>query len=211
MDVVNSLQQFFRSFSGVIINQFWARLFTPGVEPPQPQPVPPDNQDWAAVIIACCFTSSIEIAVQRLQLQSQPPLSFCFLSMAMVFAFSSLFVGKYIVSRFRRAAQVLEHLGVFSAVTAYFLAITVSVPLCLKCISWVIYAFCWISIFICNSPKLFNTSTDWVHSGWLRWRLKGRALLLIPFPNMNSDGGVFSNVLVWMSIEIINSNKGLIN
>ncbi|KAH7852145.1 hypothetical protein Vadar_021087 [Vaccinium darrowii] len=123
----------------------------------QPVIVPPvvaqnrqQNLDWPQLVIAFCFTSAMDVALQSIETRTQLPLPFHFLSLAIVFAFTSLFVARHISSKFPLQAGVLEKVGIFFAVTAFFVAITVALPLCLKLISWIIFAVSLLVILICN-------------------------------------------------------------
>lgn len=57
---------------------------------------------------------------------------------------------KFIPSRFVKAAKVLEHAGVFFAVTAFFLAVTSPFPVTLKSAVWALYTVSLLPIFISN-------------------------------------------------------------
>ncbi|XP_028068269.1 uncharacterized protein LOC114270844 [Camellia sinensis] len=70
--------------------------------------------------------------------------------LVVAFCFTAAFE---IAFRSVQARRLLEHAGLLCGVTAFFVAITVSFPLCLKLISsWVVYALSLLAISICNSP-----------------------------------------------------------
>ncbi|EXB55178.1 hypothetical protein L484_018105 [Morus notabilis] len=113
------------------------------------------NRDARHVIMAFCFTSVLEIALQSSS-QSQPAaaaarvhhlsqLIFDLLSVAILLTFSALFISNYINSRFHIAAAFLEQVAIFFSVTAFFVAVSIHFPVCLKCVNWAIYA---VSLFI---------------------------------------------------------------
>ncbi|GMQ11102.1 hypothetical protein CsSME_00053867 [Camellia sinensis var. sinensis] len=70
----------------------------------------------------------------------------------MVFALAFLVVAKYIVAKYPKSGRLLEHAGLLCGVTAFFAAITVFFSLCLKLISWMVYALSLLAISICNCP-----------------------------------------------------------
>ncbi|GAY59629.1 hypothetical protein CUMW_195960 [Citrus unshiu] len=101
------------------------------------------------IMIGFCLPLAIEIALQSLQVQSQLPPMFHFLSLAIIFSFTFLFLGKLMGTRFPKAAQVLEGLGLLFAVTAIFVAVIIPLPLWLKCLAWTLYAILLIASTIC--------------------------------------------------------------
>ncbi|KAK9203895.1 hypothetical protein WN943_014152 [Citrus x changshan-huyou] len=104
MDVVNRFKDSFTSIFTKIF-QLLAKT-TPPVLPPQQAPAADQqNLDWAMIMIGFCLPSAIEIALQSLQVQSQLPPMFHFLSLAIIFSFSFLFLGKLTRTRFPIAAQ----------------------------------------------------------------------------------------------------------
>lgn len=148
MDVVNRFKASF-TFIFTKIFQLLPKT-TPLVLPPQQAPAADrQNLDWAMIMIGFCLPSAIEIALQSLQVHSQLPPMFHFLSLAIIFSFTFLFLSKVMSPKFPIIAQVLEALGVLFAVTAIFVAITIPLPLGLKCLTWTLYAFFLIAITIC--------------------------------------------------------------
>ncbi|KAK7844330.1 hypothetical protein CFP56_010996 [Quercus suber] len=90
------------------------------------------NPQWQDIIMGFCFTSALQIALQYTKTPSQLPLSFHLLSLTVVLTFSALFVAKIISSKYPVSAQVVDEVAVFFVTTAFFLAITIPMPLCLK-------------------------------------------------------------------------------
>ncbi|KAJ0047794.1 hypothetical protein Pint_16331 [Pistacia integerrima] len=107
------------------------------------------NLDWAMIMIGFSLPSAVEIALQSLQIRSQFPPMFHFLCLAIVFSFTFLFVSKFMSSTFPVIAQTLERFGVLSAVTAIFVAITIPLPLWLKCVTWALYAISFLVVIFC--------------------------------------------------------------
>ncbi|KAL6319064.1 hypothetical protein AAG906_001537 [Vitis piasezkii] len=105
-------------------------------------------QPWPMLVINSCCTWATQIASHTsFQPRLQPSLSCHLLSVATVFAFSSGFLSRFVISMFLRAARVLEHSAILFVVTAFFLAMTMSFPICLKCLSWPLYALCLLACF----------------------------------------------------------------
>ncbi|KAK9278600.1 hypothetical protein L1049_028173 [Liquidambar formosana] len=152
--------------------QLWSISDPPTAAPPRPPSSPPSpaldleaqvatsvhaqaqqNPNWLKIVLAFCFSSAIEIALQSVQSQyshAQLPQTFHLLSLAILFSFASLFVAKFITSKSPVAARVLEQVGVFFAATAFFLAVTIPLPQSLKWIAWAVYAVCVLTILICH-------------------------------------------------------------
>ncbi|KAH7856522.1 hypothetical protein Vadar_002446 [Vaccinium darrowii] len=131
-----------------------ARLLEPQNQPdlvPIPNAQQEQNHfDFPTLVLAFCLTGAMEIAVQN---HTVNPLIFHLLGQMVVFAFASIFVAKYIAPKHPNAARMLDHVGVFFGVTAFFLAVTISFPLCLVIISWIIYGLSLLAIIICNCPR----------------------------------------------------------
>ena len=107
------------------------------------------NPQWQAMVMGFCFTSALQIALQYMKTPSQLPLSFHLLSLTVVLTFSALFVAKLISSKYPVPAQVIDEVGVFFVNTAFFLAITIPMPLCLKFLTWAIYIVL-LTVFVFN-------------------------------------------------------------
>ncbi|OMO67964.1 hypothetical protein CCACVL1_20161 [Corchorus capsularis] len=108
---------------------------------------------WEKLIVAFCLGSSIEIAILFAQIGSAPlPITFNLLSLAILLAFTCLCVGKCYSnhSKFHRVARMLEQVGGFFMVTAFFIAIAIPFPLWLQCCTGAVYAISFLSIMICN-------------------------------------------------------------
>lgn len=111
------------------------------------------NRDAGNVIMAFCFTAVLEIALQTSCDQPikphdhhhQLPEKFDFLLMVISFTFSTLFISKFINSKFLTTVQLLEQVGIFFSVTAFFVVVSIQLPIYLKFANWAIYA---ISLFI---------------------------------------------------------------
>ncbi|PON83625.1 hypothetical protein TorRG33x02_205820 [Trema orientale] len=111
---------------------------------------PGQHIHWPEVIMGFCFASALQIAALWSQLQSNFAPIFDAVSIAILLSFTSIFVSKYIASKFPRAALVLEQLGVLFAVTGFFIAVTISFPKPLVIATWVVYVTCLFVIIFCN-------------------------------------------------------------
>ncbi|KAF5934031.1 hypothetical protein HYC85_030202 [Camellia sinensis] len=113
----------------------------PVMAPPPPPPelvveVPPE---LPMLVLEFCLTAAFEIAIRSNQTPTQYySITFHLVCLVMVFAFAFIFVAKYVSSKHPNLGRLLDHAGVVCGVTAFFVAITVSFPLCLKLISWII-------------------------------------------------------------------------
>ena len=107
-----------------------------------------NHMEWAEIVIAACWASAIDIALQSVQVKSQLPAAFHLLSFAILLAFASFCVSKFIKSKFLVTAQVLEKFGVFFTATAFFIAITIPFPFYLKFASWAVYTISMLAILI---------------------------------------------------------------
>ncbi|KAG6732371.1 hypothetical protein I3842_01G173700, partial [Carya illinoinensis] len=108
------------------------------------------NLEWQDIIMSFCFTSAIAIALQSQQTHSNFPPSFYPLCFAMLLIFSSLFVAKFISSKFPTLARALELLAIFVAAAEFFLAVVIPLPLSLKFATWAIFGVSLLTIIICN-------------------------------------------------------------
>ena len=92
------------------------------------------NMDWADLMIGFCLSAALEMASLYTQIGKQLSATFHWLSLAIGFAFACFFVSQFIKSKskFLATAQVLQKFGVFFGVTAFFMAITISLPLYFK-------------------------------------------------------------------------------
>lgn len=109
----------------------------------------PHNLEWLMMMINFCLPLAVEIALQSSQTQCQLPPTFHFLCLAITFSFTFLFLGKFMSSIVPKMAQVLQWFGVFFAVTAFYLAITIPLPLWLKCVSWTLYGISLAAVMVC--------------------------------------------------------------
>ena len=111
------------------------------------------NKDWTKIMVAFCVASAVQIAIVSAQSQYQLPPIFKFFSLAILFAFAFFFISKFIDStKFSQSARVLERVGIFFAVTGFFIALTIPFPkgLCLKVTVWVVYVICLTFVVVCN-------------------------------------------------------------
>ena len=58
------------------------------------------HMEWAEIVIAACWASAIDIALQSVQVKSQLPAAFHLLSFAILLAFASFFVSQFIKAPF---------------------------------------------------------------------------------------------------------------
>ena len=125
------------------------------------------NLQWQDLIFGFCFTTALGIALQSTQAPSQLPLSFHLLSLTVILAFSTLFVAKLISSKFPVQAQVVEKVAVFFLITAFFLAISIPMPLSLKLFTWAMYGVLFHTIYLAleHEDKLCSPSSE---SPWIR-------------------------------------------
>ncbi|KAK3223584.1 hypothetical protein Dsin_010609 [Dipteronia sinensis] len=110
-----------------------------------------ETLDWAVRMIGFCLPPAVAIAVQFLKTDQshELPLAFYFLSLALILSFNFLFLTKFIAPKFPETAKLLERFGVFLAVTAIYIAVTIPLPLWLKCIIWIVFVISCITILFC--------------------------------------------------------------
>ena len=148
MDIVHRFKAFLRSILGSRSPLLPTSSHSPPTLPQPSQTTEQRNLQWQDIILGLCFTSAIGIAVQFLKTPSQLPPSFQLLSLTLVLTFSAVFVSKLISSKFPDTAQVVEKVAVFFAATAFFLAISITLPLNLKFFTWAIYGVLLLPVFI---------------------------------------------------------------
>ncbi|KAG2667174.1 hypothetical protein I3760_15G099400 [Carya illinoinensis] len=95
---------------------------------------------WAKIMLPFCLTAAIDIALVYVQLYSQFPGDFHWLSLAILLAFACFFVAGFINPKYVGTAKVLVKCGFFFTYTSFFISITVPVPLPLKITSQLVYA-----------------------------------------------------------------------
>ncbi|KAH7849540.1 hypothetical protein Vadar_019344 [Vaccinium darrowii] len=151
------------------------------IEPPLPPPnlqLQQNNLDFPIHVVAFCLAAANAVAIQSLQNLTVYPITFHLLCLMIMFAFASIFVAKYITPTKPNAACLLEIVGVLFGVTAFFIAFTISFPLWLRIISWIIYAVSLGAIIICNAttstvdsppPPTSATADTSVDSPLLTW------------------------------------------
>ncbi|KAK0573273.1 hypothetical protein LWI29_005476 [Acer saccharum] len=100
-----------------------------------------EKLDWAVKMIGFCLPPAVAIAVQSLKTDQshELPFAFHFLSLALIFSFNSLFLSKLLAPEFPKIAKLLGRIGVFLAVMAIYIAITISLPAWLKCFTWTVF------------------------------------------------------------------------
>jgi hypothetical protein len=105
-------------------------------------------RDRAKIMVPFCLASQPAIALTYAQVHSKYSPMFHVLSFEFLLCFASFFVGKFMNSRFPVIARVLDRVGVFSAVTAFFTTTTIPFPLCLQIITWVVYAISFFAVLV---------------------------------------------------------------
>ncbi|KAG7944355.1 hypothetical protein I3843_15G096600 [Carya illinoinensis] len=94
---------------------------------------------WAKIMLPFCLTAAIDIALVHVQLHSQFPRDFHWLSLTILLAVACFFAG-FINPKYVGTAKVLVNCSVFFTYTSFFISITVPVSLPLKITSWLVYA-----------------------------------------------------------------------
>ena len=105
-------------------------------------------RDLANIMVNSCLAWAPAMALTYAQLQSKYSPTFHVVSFEFLLCFASLFVSKFMNSKFPVIAQVLDLVGVFFGVTAFFTAITVPFPLYLQIITWLLYAIIMVFVFV---------------------------------------------------------------
>ncbi|KAL2520833.1 proline-rich protein 36-like [Forsythia ovata] len=121
-------------------------------EDSNPKPSPPQAQqlDWSIPLTSYCLGSATSNALLFRQIHGKTPPSMHFFFLALVIAFSSVMVAKFISPKFPYAAKMLELAAIFWVATGFYLCITLFLPLSLKIVSWFIYCFSLIVIIVCS-------------------------------------------------------------
>ncbi|KAK2636717.1 hypothetical protein Ddye_031509 [Dipteronia dyeriana] len=111
-----------------------------------------ENLDWAVKMIGFCLPPAVEIGVQFLKTDQshELQLAFHFLSLTIILSFNSLFLSKFIAPKFPEKAKLLERVGVFLAVTAIYIAITIPLPTWLRCVTWIVFVVSCIAMAFCH-------------------------------------------------------------
>ncbi|EXB55785.1 hypothetical protein L484_001590 [Morus notabilis] len=116
--------------------------------------VPPGNghrsTEWANALLPVCFGASMAISMMSIQARSEIPTTVHLVSLGIMFAAASFFVSKFVVLKFPMAAHVLERVGVFVMVTAFFAAMSVPLPLCFRATTWAVYVVSLTVVLVCN-------------------------------------------------------------
>ena len=95
-----------------------------------------------------CLAFAPAIALTYAQIHSEFSPTFHVVSFGCALCFTSFFISKFMKPKFPVIATVLEGVGVFFAVTAFFTAVTIPFPLCLQIITWVVYAITFLAVFV---------------------------------------------------------------
>jgi hypothetical protein len=105
-------------------------------------------RDWREIMVTFCLASAPAIALTYAQIHSKYSPTFHVLSFEFLLCFASFFVSKFMKSKFPVIARVLNLVGFFFAVTAYFTAITIPLPLWLQIIAWLVYAISFLAVLV---------------------------------------------------------------
>ncbi|VVA23278.1 PREDICTED: T2 [Prunus dulcis] len=111
------------------------------------------NLDWGKIVVVYCLSTGVAMALIHTQVDpSKLPLSFFFLGLAVLLAFACIMVSKFV--QHSNCPRITVHLfhffGVFFAVTAFFISITIPFPLWFKCTASVIYVASGLVVIFCN-------------------------------------------------------------
>jgi hypothetical protein len=143
-----------------IFTQILWQLLQKYLPQPVPVPVPPQVDVEAGAqpsldlevlhnnMVNFCLASATAIALTYAQIHSRYSPTFHVLSFEIILCFTSFFVSKFMKPKFPAIAPVLEGVGVFFQVTAFFTAITIPFPLCLQIITWLLYAISFLAILV---------------------------------------------------------------
>ncbi|KAB2616419.1 hypothetical protein D8674_023007 [Pyrus ussuriensis x Pyrus communis] len=156
------LQQLLNKVLSALDNDLDLETIVPADQPPPPLLLPvtaassrtwKHNLDWAKIIVAYCLSTAIGMALIPIQLHSnQLPLTFCFLGLAILLAFTCIMVSKFI--QYSNPPRIIVHLfhyfGVFFGVTAFFISVTIPFPLWFKCTAFLIYVASGLVVLICH-------------------------------------------------------------
>jgi hypothetical protein len=137
------------------LSQLFRRIFHPQPPPDleaaaQPFLLEVHNHivDWVKIMVTFCFAWAPAIALTHAQLQSKFSPIFLVVSFQLLLCFACFFVSIFMKSKFPVKARVLDLVGVFFAVTAFFTAITIPFPLWLQIITWLLYAISFLAILV---------------------------------------------------------------
>ncbi|KAG7944352.1 hypothetical protein I3843_15G096300 [Carya illinoinensis] len=115
------------------------------------------NMDvWAKIMLPFCLTAAIDIALVHVQLHSQFPRDFHWLSLTILLAVACFFVAGFINPKYVGTAKVLVNCSVFFTYTSFFITITVPVSLPLKITSWLVYAISVLAVVLSFSKREKN-------------------------------------------------------
>ena len=111
------------------------------------------NFDWAKIIVAYCLSTAIGMALIPIQLHSnQLPLTFCFLGLTILLAFTCIMVSKFIQhsNSPRIIVYLFHYFGVFFGITAFFISVTIPFPVWFKCTASLIYVASGLVVLFCH-------------------------------------------------------------
>jgi hypothetical protein len=129
------------------------QLFQKILPPPQPQdgeagPQPFDLEVVRHNMVNFCLAWAPAIALTYAQVHSKFSPVFHVVSFEFLLCFATLLVSKFMKPKFPVIAQMLDLVGVFFGVTAFFTVITIPFPLCLQIIAWVVYAITFLAVLV---------------------------------------------------------------
>ena len=143
-----------------IFTQILWQLLQKYLPQPVPVPVPPQVDVEAGAqpsldvevlhnnMVNFCLASATAIAVTYAQIHSKFSPTVDVVSFECLVCFASFFVSKFMKPKFPAIARVLDRLGVFIAVTAFFTTTTIPFPLCLQVITWAVYAISFFAVLV---------------------------------------------------------------
>ena len=103
-------------------------------------------RDWAKIMVTFCLAWASAIALTYAQVHSKFSPMFNVVSFECLLCFASFFVSGFMNSKFPVIARVLDRVGVFFAVIAFFTAITIPFPPWLQIITWLDCAISFVAV-----------------------------------------------------------------
>ncbi|GMN58027.1 hypothetical protein TIFTF001_027125 [Ficus carica] len=108
------------------------------------------STDWANALLPVCFGTSMTLTMMSVQDRSEIPTIIHLVSLGVMFAAATFLVSKFMVPKFPTTAHVVERVGVFVMVTAFFVATSDPLPLYFKATTWVVYVASLLVILVCS-------------------------------------------------------------
>ena len=105
---------------------------------------------WANALLPVCFGTSMALTMMSVQALSEIPTIIHLVTLSVMFAAASFLLSKFIVPKFPMTAHVVERVGVFLMVTAFFIAMSDPLPLHLKATTWVVCVVSLLVILVCS-------------------------------------------------------------